>query len=67
MALITYKLPLNEMYIDLIKQVIKVLVIFILYYSLEKSNKINVFKLILYVILGLMFNKLVIEEIVEIN
>jgi hypothetical protein len=67
MALITYKLPFDDMYIDLIKQVIKVLVIFILYYSLEKSNKINVFKLILYVILGLMFNKLVIEEIIDIN
>lgn len=67
MALITYNLPLDEMYIDLIKQVIKVLIIFILYFSLEKSNNINVMKLILYVILGLIFNKLVIEEIIEIN
>ena len=66
MALITCKIPLEQIYVDLIKQIVKIVIIFILYMSLEKTNEIKVYKLILYIILGMMFNKLVVEEIIDI-
>lgn len=65
MSFIKIKLPFDKIYVDLIEQYIQLLVIFILYYLLEKEEKFNFFKLILYVFLGLLFNKLILKEIIS--
>ena len=67
MTIIDLELPLNKNYIDLIEQFITIFSVFICYSILEKSEKITISQLINYSIIGIMFHKLIISEIISFN
>ncbi len=65
MALFKIKLDLDQKYIDLINQYLAVLSAFLFLILLEPLENLNALTLLFYAILGIMFNKLILEEVVE--
>lgn len=67
MALFNIKLDLDETYINIIKQYLMALCIFIFLILLEPLDQINTLSLFFYTILGILFYNLILTQIISIN